>query len=203
MYLPQIILKIASLNTPVNTKQTQQSNTKKDEIAPFPPRLDSLPSATAKNDIAISGYTEPRASIKLYRNDSFLKTATADREGIFTFENVALVKGENAFYATAVDAAGNESKNSNSQTVNFKTEGPTLAIEAVTDTETGLATIQGSTSPDAKVTVNGRRIVVNRGGSFSEKYKLQPGENSFEAVAVDSAGNESRQVVSVTYSPED
>lgn len=201
-YLPQLILGITSINSKIETKTSQDNNENGDNIAPFPPKINPLPKATASETIDISGSSEANSIIKLYLNDTETKNTQTDENGTFIFKKITLSKGDNTLYTQAIDSAGNTSQKSKAETITFKTEGPLLEVQNETDQENGLVKITGTTDQDVIVTVNGRRAIVSRNGTFTIEFKLNEGENNFQLEAEDAAGNITKNEFSVSYSPE-
>ena len=178
-----------------------------DTLPPTSPVLSYLPSATTSGALSINGYTEAEASVKLYRSGSELAETIANDEGDFEFVGVDLLKDENIFYAVAYDMAGNESSQSNRVSILYDTDAPDLTIDTPTDGEQFYGesrrtiTVNGSCDPNSDVRVNEYSVVVSANGLYSTRIRLEEGNNQIRVVAVDSAGNETEEVVNVNYSP--
>jgi len=201
-YLPEIILGITSVNSKL-FKQTQSidAGANADTIAPAIPILEPLPETTSDQLLTVIGTTEKGAKVHLYRNGSQISTTSADTEGKFSFDNIKL-EDKNEFYIVAEDFAGNTSESS-THTVLLLTKGPLLTVEGKVDNKEGKANISGETDSDATVTINGRRAIVNRSGSFGLELKLSAGENKLLVIATDKAENTTEQEITLNYSPED
>ena len=63
-------------------------------------------------------------------------------------------------------------------------------------------TVRGETEPGTRLTLNGRPMVVAPDGGFERPYQLRRGVNELTFVAYDSAGNVTRRVRSVIYTPD-
>jgi hypothetical protein len=101
----------------------------------------------------------------------------------------SLVEGENALALYAEDAAGNR----NIATLNVRRD--TIAPVLTTDIADGLKTknasigINGTTEPNATVTVNGFQVAVDASGRFFTTVQLLIGPNNITLEAKDPAGN--------------
>ena len=60
-------------------------------------------------------------------------------------------------------------------------------------------TVSGTVSEEAEIFVNDQISFANSEGNFSTRYRLEKGENKLVVRAVDNAGNESVQEVTVEY----
>jgi len=182
---------------------------KKDRFPPPPPYLKNIPEATNEDTINISGLSEPGATVTLFLNDNEVGSVIVDGEGAFSFENIKLSEGENKLYAKVEDRAQNESKPSKVYLIMLDKEPPQLEIESPENGETikrkeeRVVEIKGKTEPEAQVTVNSFWARVDNDGTFSYKLRLEEGENSIKIVSKDKAGNETKQELKLTYSPEE
>ena len=202
-FLPQIIFSTTSLTSKISKTNTREVEKDKDTIPPFQPKIDQLPKATAANTIDISGFGEAESKIRLYINDDEIEQAAADSDGTFTFGDVALSQGENGIYVTSTDKSGNTGIKSEVKFVTLKTDGPELELSSEVNSEKGEVKIIGSTDSDGVVTINGRRAIVGRSGSFEKIFKLENGDNVFKIVVTDSADNTIEEEILVSYSPEE
>ena len=78
----------------------------------------------------------------------------------------------------------------------------TLTINAPEDNaivSTNKVVVQGSTSPDAVVSVNEEILIADSSGNFSATIVLAEGPNIIEIIASDDAGNISESMILVTY----
>jgi hypothetical protein len=177
-----------------------------DTIAPSKPQLETLPTATVSGQLTIRGFAESDSIIALYRSGSELKETTANDEGEFSFVAVDLRDGENTFYVTAKDSAGNQSDQSPRQTVVYDASPPKLTIDSPGEGETiygqtnRTINVSGSTDEDSTVTVNDRLAIVNS-GNFSTTIQLNEGDNTIVVIATDRAGNETKKEIKVKYQP--
>jgi hypothetical protein len=130
--------------------------------------------------------------------------------------SIALVSGTNILTVTARDAAGNQATDAITVTYNAPTGGggssttPVITITSPTSSATftstsSTVTLRGSATDDQSVTVVGYQN--DRGGngyasgtsSWSVDVRLQPGTNIITVAALDAAGNQGRDVITVTY----
>lgn len=178
---------------------------KNDTTPPAPPRLASLPEATNKAEIELSGITEEGAIVTLFINGKE-EEIVANSEGNFAF-SFTLEKGENEVYAKAKDAAGNESQPSSVQLVIFDNEAPPLTISSPLDGAQFFGesqrqlSIRGTTEAGVTLTVNDRIVKVEDDGSFVFVSSLGEGTNSFNFKSTDKAGNQTEKTISVNFSP--
>jgi len=177
-----------------------------DTIPPSPPRIIIPFEATNSAQFSLKGYTEPGATIKIYNSGLSLGETVADDEGSFSIENLKLTSGRNEITAVAQDAADNESQPSMSSVINYDTTPPSLEVTYPEDGETiaGLEnqiTLEGKTEEGAKISVNGRLVIVGPEGDFNYQYSLEEGENTFIIIAQDKAGNQTEKELKVEYSP--
>ncbi len=189
-------------NLRASSKLPEQTDT----IPPSPPRIVVPFEATNSAQFSLTGFSEPGVNIKIYNSGLSFGETVADNEGQFILDNLKLTSGRNEITAVAKDAEGNESQTSLPAVVEYDTSPPDLEITKPTDGETitGLEseiTIEGKTEGGAKLSVNGRLVIVSPEGDFNYQYSLKEGENSFKIVAQDKAGNQTEKEIKVTYSP--
>ncbi len=155
--------------------------------------------ATTGSVLALSGSAEANATVKVYVGNEVIATATADANGLWSAESLALKDGMNyRAYATATDAAGNVSVASNPVTFHVDATAPSVPT-------LNLALAAGSNQPVFSGTGEaGTRIELYRDGDFIKigsaevgadgKWVLnsQPlpnGNYNVTVVSVDQAGN--------------
>ena len=176
-----------------------------DTTPPAPPRLDSLPEATNKTSIEISGSSEPGATVVLTFNKD-AREVLADNEGSFRF-TFELKGGENTLLALTKDASGNESQKTDEITITFDDEEPSLNISSPSEGASFFGSkqrqivIQGTTDAKASLSINDRFVLVEEDGSFAFATTLSEGENTFNLKAQDQAGNQTEKTLKVSFSP--
>jgi len=111
-----------------------------------------------------------------------------------------LVEGENALTLYAEDAAGN--RNYATLKVRRDTIAPALAVDVAHGLKTKNASIgiNGTTEPNATVTVNGVQVAVDASGRFFTTVQLAIGPNNITLEGKDPAGNMRQLTLSVVRS---
>lgn len=82
-----------------------------------------------------------------------------------------------------------KSENLSIKILDKDTTPPEITVEKVEPSYSEKATIKGKTEANAKVTMNTIEITLQADGSFSTEVTLVEGENKFEFLATDNAGN--------------
>jgi len=201
--LPSLIRLAAFIG---DLKSSGQPIEKSDTLAPGTPTLLPLPEATSSAKIAITGYAETGATIKLSRGGMIVEETIADSDGSFAFKDVVLKKGNNEFFTEAVDSQGNTSGPSRTYLTTYDAEPPQLTIEQPEagkrffDKESPVA-ISGQTEVGTDLTINTKFVRVDSEGRFSVKWPLSEGDNQLDFLARDKAGNETKKTLTVNYTP--
>lgn len=176
-----------------------------DTTPPPPPHIQENLSYTNKNKYTIEGSSEPGATIIVYFDNEEYESLV-NKEGQFTRE-IELSKGSNMFSVQAVDESGNKSQKTKDYEIVYDNEAPTLDSLNPASGSTFYSSsqknlqLQGKTEPNTKVTVNGRFSVVNDEGEFMFQTSLSDGENKFNLIIEDQAGNKLEQELVYTYNP--
>jgi hypothetical protein len=179
---------------------------KTDVIPPLAPRMDLLPEATTSSQLSIHGQAESGVIVQLFLNGLNVEETVADNDGKFTFENIHFRDGDNELYTLAKDNADNASQASKTVTIKVDQEPPTLEIsqpqasDRFFDKDSPI-TAEGKTEENASLTVNNHFVLVKSDGSFSTAISLVSGDNQLDFVAKDKAGNETKKIVTVNYTP--
>jgi hypothetical protein len=187
---------LSSTSQPIDTNDT---------TPPAPPIIDRLPEVKNKTTIEITGRTEEGVQVTFKVNDK-VEMVVANAEGAFSY-NWSLWEGKNEVYATARDSAGNESQKTQTFVIIYDNKPPELTLSSPGNGTTfngsreRQITIEGSTEEGADVLINGRIVAVDEFGSFSFFTTLSEGENNFEVVARDKAGNESNTGLTLSFNP--
>lgn len=175
-----------------------------DKTPPAPPKFNTTPDFTNQTSLEISGNTESGATVKTTFNGNEIESLS-DKDGKFTI-NVDLKSGDNNFSAFAVDPAGNVGQKTDDFKIVFDNKAPDLTIDSPADgsqffgTKQKQVTIQGTTEPDTKVTINDRIISVDSNGKFQYSVSMGEGENKFNIKVTDQAGNLTEKDVVFTFS---
>lgn len=194
--LAKIIVGISSLTVQNTTSQETESNIL------LPPVINPVPEATNSSEIVLTGFSFSKADIEIFKDEVKVKETKADKDGLFQ-ENITLDKGENSITARVVEK-DKKSNFSNELKVELITSSPKLEISKPEDGDTfskdnRKITIEGSTDPEASITINDRVVIVNPNGDFDFSTTLEKGENVFIITAVDKAGNQKTAELKVHY----
>ncbi len=173
-------------------------------LPPQVPILSAPPTATASASIKINGFAQAETEVVLVVNGEQQNRQTTTAEGTFEFDT-QLLEGENVVSAFAINAEKKESELSQSYTVSKDTQAPTLEISSPTEGQSielrrnQNLTITGKTDPGVQLTLNGRLMYAQADGAFSSTYLLQEGENKLEFIAIDQAGNQTLETITVSF----
>lgn len=189
---------------------TGKTNVGSDEGFEIPlqtPELDPLPEATFSGKIKVSGFAGSGLKVKLLVDDTETDTVSADNEGNFSFDLVALREGENNIGVKSVNEKGKES-NISKMTIIYDKKQPEVEIRepmseaSFTGKDQQLLSISGKISEDnCEVTVNGNYVAVDSDNFFTYKTKLNEGMNEFVVKVTDEAGNSSEKLVRANFTP--
>jgi len=172
-------------------------------LPPLAPRLVLPFEATNSGRISIKGFAEPGVIVELLKNDVSVEKTKVSEDGDFSFDLVDLSTGENEFNAIASTEEGGSSDLSKLLMVVFDNEAPELKM--INPSEDKLTVdyddfdIIGTTEAGMSVLVSGRVAMVDDDGGFKIKVQLQAGDNDFEVLVRDMAGNETRKKVKLIY----
>lgn len=187
-------------------KSSREPIEKTDSLAPVAPTLLSLPEATNSAKINLAGYTETGVTVKLSRGGTVVEETISDADGNFEFKDIVLKEGNNEFRAEAVDSQGNSSEPSKTHLVTFDNTPPRLTIDQPEagkrffDKDSPIL-ISGQTEIDTSLTISGKFILVDSEGKFSTKWPLSEGDNQLDFLVRDPAGNETKQLLTINYTP--
>jgi hypothetical protein len=175
-----------------------------DTIPPQTPMLSAPVPATNSATLALSGFTEAKATVYLINGGQRTDEKTTDDQGSFVFD-ISLNQGENHLSVVAADEAGNESAASREFVVIYDNESPMLELKDLTNGQEIVGkdkqslTIAGKTEPKARVTVNDRLTTATSEGDFSLIYRLNEGENELKFKVMDQAGNQYEMSIKVLF----
>jgi len=172
----------------------------------LPPVLDQLPEATNSATITIRGTAKAKNQVIVYVNDVEYKRTTVPETGTFEFTDIPVDEGNITARAKLIDAKQNTSELSNIVSTSIDRTPPKLTVDAPSDNTTvndgtHKVLVTGKTDEDTKVTISGRIVVVKSDDSFSYTMPLNDGSNKLDITSVDSAGNKTSIVRSITYQP--
>lgn len=177
-----------------------------DNVPPAPPRFFAQPLATNEARIVLTGTAEAGATVKIFQDGKEIGEVVSGDDGTFQKE-VTFSEGENLLKALALDQAGNESQESEVLKIVFDKDPPQITITSPSPGETfsgednRLITITGSTNEETQVTLNDRVALIDPEGNFSYQARLEDGENKFNVLARDKAGNETSEEIVVSFTP--
>jgi hypothetical protein len=197
----QLIVKSSSFVRQFN-KPTQVSN--QDKTPPGTPQIDPFPPQYTKdNPITLNGKAEANSIAQIFVNDQKIKEVNVSDSSHFTF-NVNLQLGSNKLYIITTDQSGNVSPQSSTYEIVYDNNPPILDISKPQQGASyyppeQTISIEGKTEKDAQVTINDRMAIVNNDGSFSQRLKLNIGENEIKIISQDKAGNITERPIKVTY----
>jgi len=189
----------------VSGGKTQESTSRNTTSFIPPPILNSKYDATNSAQVKISGLASPNQIIDLYINGNLIDKTETNDNGTFSFETL-LVPGDNLIKAKATTSDGKESDMSESLTITFKTNAPSLEIKFPSDGQVfskdqNIVEIKGTTDPHVRVTINNFWAIIDEKNNFSYTLSLKDGENEIKILAQDQAGNKTEKTINVTYSP--
>lgn len=176
-----------------------------DITPPAPPQFDSIPEFTNKLRLDIAGTSEDGAVVTITTNGNSSEVI-ANSEGRFSFL-FNLDRGENTIEAKAKDTSGNESTSTKLVKIIFDDIDPVLDNLSPEDGASYYGSgqrqlvIKGSVNEEVNLLINERVVSVNDDGTFLFSTTLSEGINSFEIKAMDPAGNETKSVFSVNFTP--
>lgn len=161
--------------------------------------------ATNSAQITVSGVSQEGYTVTLYSAGEKIDEVIVGRDGTFDFDKVNLSKGTNEFY-TISTYKNKQSNPSETIEITYKNEPPKLEIRSPENgtkfrREDKSIEISGSTEPDVQLSVNNRYVIVEPNGNFTIDYSLNDGTNKLEFVAKDTAGNEKKASLELTYEP--
>ena len=198
--LAKIIVAVTSVN-----QNTVSQNQTGGSLYIFPPVLDPQPESTNSSELRISGYSEKETTIKIYLNGDEAAKILADLDGRFQTNKLSLKEGSNTIQAISV-IKNQESSPSSAISILYKKSLPLLEIDNPENNEKFSSgsqeiSIQGSTDPGNRVTINDRFVIVNQEGKFNYTVRLSDGENKYKITASDPAGNQISEERTVTFIP--
>lgn len=176
-----------------------------DTVPPQTPVLSAVPpEATYSATLNLAGYAEAESKVIFVLNNNIDSEVVVDNQGQFTYE-LSLVEGDNDLALYGIDNAGNESVKTRSYRIVRDEEAPTLELAEPSDGQkielkkNRTINVKGQTEVGAKVTLNGRLLSVAEDGEFTGSYYLNEGKNELKFLAVDQAGNQTEQIISVEF----
>ncbi|NCS32157.1 hypothetical protein GW793_01565 [bacterium] len=163
------------------------------------PRLDPLPLYVNEPTIDIKGWAQPGLDVEIFINDISKASVLVDKNGRFEYTANDLSGGENIVYAVAVKG-DTRSPDSNTASVTNDTTKPIIQIDSydATTEPPYTALIVGSVTEKSTITINDQRVILQADNTFNHSQTLVPGENTITVKAIDLAGNEAKQDLTIT-----
>jgi hypothetical protein len=194
----QLIIKASLFISGVSKPDSESDLNEKSYL--LPPELFALPDATNSATLAISGRGTENTDIHIYVNDEKVDTIALTSDDFAT--EISLKKGENSISLETEDGETKKFKSSETYTVLYLAEKPSLTIESPKDGDT-LSTsetlVKGKTDQSVAIRINGSPAVVGMDGSFTYSARLKEGDNEISVEATDIAGNSETIVLKVRY----
>ncbi len=177
-------------------------------IKPDQPVFSNIPKASKSNSITINGYTQPGYSVKLFVNGPEAARVIAGSDGIFTFNDIKLIDGQNTIFAKAVDDSNVESDSTNIFNIYVDKDKPKIDLTSPKDGDKiknldKRITIIGSVSEKSQVKINDKIAIVKPDLTFEFLLGVQnEGNVKITVLAIDEAGNENKKEITVNYEKE-
>ena len=117
-------------------------------------------------------------------------------------KSYTLTEGDNTFEVVATNESGKQEKKS--ITITYTVGAPTLTLnqsnQTVTDKEFKLSGKATDANYSVTVTINGTSVNVDSwNGNWSKSYTLTEGDNTFEVIATNENGKQTKKSITVTY----
>lgn len=173
-------------------------------IKPNTPVISQLPTATKEGKVKISGYAQAGTTIKIFVNGPEKGSTVTGNDGIFTIENIELIKGRNTIFAKAIDQKGTESDTTQTYILIYDTEAPKIEVESpkndsVVKNLDKRITIKGKVNEKATITINNQIAIVKSDLTFEQVLGVNEGKVEIKIKATDEAGNEKEEIIKITY----
>lgn len=174
------------------------------QVKPSPPIFAQIPSATKETQITLNGYSQPGYKVVIYVNGPEVENTTVGADGIFTFNGIQLIDGNNTIWARTIDNSGASSENSKNYNIVVDKEKPEITIESPKNKDTirnldGRVRITGKVSEKATITINDRISVLKPDLTFDFLLGVTEGNFEIKIKAVDEAGNEETETINIIY----
>lgn len=189
-------------------KQTMTTDTTNNNvIPPSVPRLIISNRVVRDSKITLGGFAEPNIEVSISNNDQVISKTLADNNGQFVFSEINLVNGDNIFRVRASDKLGNFSQYGNPEKITYDNVPPELTIESpssgadIRGAQNQVVEIKGRTEQGVRVWINDKLVIIGNNGNFVSTYRLSVGQQEIVVKAIDLAGNETEEILVLSYSP--
>ncbi|HRN96405.1 MAG TPA: hypothetical protein PLD54_03090 [Candidatus Levybacteria bacterium] len=190
----------------IGTGSEQQSTEENTIEFVTPPIFTTIPQASEKDTITISGTTTSKtAVVEIFVNNRREASVKVSETNSFEAKNIKLQEGQNVIKGRSI-VGDRKSEYTKDYLVLYTKEPPKIE-----DVSPGDGTefkrgdqeirVQGKTEPQNTVTVNNFRAIVDENGNFSYYLRLNEGENKISIKAVNVAGKETTKDLTVRFSP--
>ena len=197
--IPNVIKLMANNGGNGTTEQVDTS------VPPQTPIIAAPADATNSAQLTLSGFSQKGNQIVVLDNGTELKRGSANDDGSFTLP-LDLQAGDNSLTAYAISPSQKESQTSQAYLVKYDNEPPKLDISTPHDNDTvngsknQQLSINGTTDPGSRVTVNDNIVFVKADGSFVGSIHLNSGDNALNIKSTDPAGNVTEQKLTIHFS---
>lgn len=195
---PQLLINFSLL-----VKKSSDANEPTTKVLSYiaPPVLNPINEATNSAEVIISGYAQEKQEIRFYVNGKQKEKTTVKKDNQFS-TRIKLEKGTNEIKAKAVLGKDKESDYSETTTIIYINEPPSIDISFPQDGQTFSKDnrniiVRGKTNENVKVTVNDFWAITKDDGSFSYSLSIPDGEHIIRIKATDAAGNETTKEIKV------
>ncbi len=195
-------IKATSVDAAGNVSSFSNTNTfTVDPVAPNAPVVTAPAngSTVATTTPTFTGTAEANSKVRLYVDGVLVDSTTANGSGAWSKASAALAQGSHTIKATSVDAAGNVSGFSNTNTFTVDTVAPNAPVVVApangSTVNTTTPTFSGTAEANSKVRLYVDGVLVdstttNGSGAWSKvSATLAQGSHTIKATSVDVAGN--------------
>jgi hypothetical protein len=143
-------------------------------------------------------------TVKIYLNGPEAGSVVADTEGLFTFLDLPLIKGNNIIFGKTTDADNRQSEPSETFTLVYSTDKPKIDVDTPKDGDViknldKSVLVKGKVDKKAEVKVNGRLAILSSDNRFEVLLGASEGNMEIKIEAVDEAGNKEEKTIKVRY----
>lgn len=184
-------------------KIKKQGTVSEKSLPPLPPRIVLPYDATNSATINISGFAEANVDVELLKNDVSVGKNKVSEAGDFSFSDIQLEVGENIFTTVAISEKSGSSDPSKPLTIVYDNQTPefTITNPSTDNIKVDVADfeVSGESEKGVSVLVNNQVAMVDDIGKFKIMVQLNAGKNDIEIKVRDSAGNEIKKNITITY----
>lgn len=177
-------------------------------IKPASPIFSAVPSAVKEEKVTLNGYAQPGLTIVIFVNGPEADKTTVGADGLFTFNEIQLINGNNTISAKAIDQQGIESDQSKAYSITVDKEKPKITIDSPKNDATirnldKRIEITGKLNEKSTIKINGRMAILRPDLTFKFLLGVQDsGTIEIKVEATDEAGNTAEEKFKVFYKRE-